>query len=202
MILEHRGKRPTIHDSAYVAPTAVICGDVTIGEHSRVLFGAIIVAEGGPVAIGSYDIIMEQAVIRGTPRHPARVGSHVFVGPHGHLTGCAVDDDVFLATGVTILNGAHVGSAAQVRNNGVVHVEARLLPGAVVPIGWIAVGDPAQIIPPQEHDRIWSGQEESFPLTVFGLERAPARASPMPMITQRYARVLGEHRADQILDAG
>lgn len=202
MILEHHGKRPTIHDSAYVAPTAVVCGDVTIGEHSRVLFGAIIVAEGGPVAIGSYDIIMEQAVIRGTPRHPARVGNHVFVGPHGHLTGCAVDDDVFLATGVTILNGAHVGGAAQVRNNGVVHVEARLLPGAIVPIGWIAVGDPAQIIPPQEHDRIWSGQEVSFPLTVFGLERAPARESPMPMITGRYARVLGEHRADRILDDG
>lgn len=199
MILEHRGKRPTIHDSAYVAPTAVVCGDVTIGEHSRVLFGAIIVAEGGPVAIGSYVIVMEHAVIRGTPRHPARVGRHVFVGPHGHLTGCTVDDEVFLATGVTILNGAHVGSRAQVRNNGVVHVGAGLLQDAIVPIGWIAVGDPAQIIPPQEHDRIWSGQDETFPLTVFGLERAPARDSVMPRITERYARVLGEHQADRVL---
>jgi carbonic anhydrase/acetyltransferase-like protein (isoleucine patch superfamily) len=199
MILEHRGKRPTIHDSAYVAPTAVVCGDVTIGEHSRVQFGAIIVAEGGPVTIGSYVIVMENAVIRGTPRHPARVGNHVFVGPHGHLTGCAVDDDVFLATGVAILNGAHVGRRAQVRNNGVVHVGAHLLPGAIVPIGWIAVSDPAQIIPPQEHERIWSGEQDTFPLTVFGLERAPARESVMPQITQRYARVLGEHQADRVL---
>ena len=202
MILEHRGKRPTIHESAYVAPTAVVCGDVTIGEHSRVLFGAIIVAEGGPVALGSYDIIMEHAVIRGTPRNPARVGSHVFVGPHGHLTGCSVDDDVFLATGVAVLNGARVGRNAQVRNNGVVHFEARLVPGAIVPIGWIAVGDPAHIFPPHEHDRIWSAQAESFPLTVFGLERAPARESVMPQITTRYARALGEHQADRILDAG
>ncbi len=199
MILEHLGKRPAIHDSAYVAPTAVVCGDVTIGEHSRVLFGAVIVAEGGPVAIGSHVIVMEHAVIRGTPRHPARVGRHVFVGPHGHLTGCTVDDEVFLATGVTILNGAHVGSRAQVRNNGVVHVGARLLHDAIVPIGWIAVGDPAQIIPPQEHDRIWSGQDEAFPLTVFGLERAPARESVMPRITERYARVLAEHQADRVL---
>lgn len=199
MILEHRGKRPTIHDSAYVAPTAVVCGDVTIGEHSRVLFGAVIVAEGGPVTIGSYVIVMEQAVIRGTPRHPARVGNHVFVGPHGHLTGCTVDDDVFLATGVAILNGARVGGRAQVRNNGVVHVGAHLLPGAIVPIGWIAVSDPAQIIPPQELERIWSGEQDTFPLTVFGLERAPARESVMPQITQRYARVLGEHQADRVL---
>ena len=202
MILEHQGKRPTIHESAYVAPTAVVCGDVTIGEHSRVLFGAVIVAEGGPVAIGSYVIVMEHAVVRGTPRHPARVGNHVFVGPHSHLTGCRVGDDVFMATGVAVLNGAHVGNCAQVRNNGVVHVEARLLAGAVVPIGWIAVGDPAQIIPPQEHDRIWSAQADSFPLTVFGLERAPARESVMPMITQRYARVLAAHQADRILETG
>jgi len=53
MLIEHRGIQPRIHESAYIAPTAVICGDVTIGENSRVLFGAVIVAEGGPVVIGN-----------------------------------------------------------------------------------------------------------------------------------------------------
>jgi carbonic anhydrase/acetyltransferase-like protein (isoleucine patch superfamily) len=95
MLLEHQGKRPRIHESAYIAPTAVICGDVTIGEDSRVLFGAVIVAEGGPVEIGAQCIIMEQAVVRGTPRYPARLGDHVLVGPHAHLTGCTVEDNVF-----------------------------------------------------------------------------------------------------------
>jgi len=50
MLLEHRGKRPSIHDSAYVAPTAVVCGDVSIGEASRILFGAVI--RGGRRARG------------------------------------------------------------------------------------------------------------------------------------------------------
>ena len=49
MRVEHRGKRPQIHESAYVAPNAVICGDVTLGPSSRVLFGAVLAAEGGPV---------------------------------------------------------------------------------------------------------------------------------------------------------
>ena len=202
MLLEHREKRPTVDPTAYVAPTAVVCGDVTIGEHSRILFGAIIAAEGGPVTIGSYCIVMENAVIRGTPRHPARLGNHILVGPHAHLTGCTVEDDVFLATGTAVFNGARIGRRAEVRINGVVHVQANLLPSAIVPIGWIAVGDPAQIVPPQEHDRIWSAQgPATFPLTVFGLERAPARESIMPELTRRYARALGEHRQDRLVEA-
>lgn len=200
MLLEHRGKAPKIDESAYIAPTAVVCGDVTIGKDSRVLFGAVLVAEGGPVEIGASCIIMEQAVIRGTPRHPTRLGDHVLVGPHAHLTGCTVEDKAFLATGTAVFNGARIGAQAEVRINGVVHVQARLLPNAVVPIGWIAVGDPAQILPPQEHDRIWSVQgPANFPLTVFGLERAPARESIMPEVTRRYARALGLHMEDRVL---
>jgi hypothetical protein len=48
MLLEHQGKRPRIYEAAYFAPTATLCGDVTIGVESRVLFGAVLVAEGGP----------------------------------------------------------------------------------------------------------------------------------------------------------
>jgi carbonic anhydrase/acetyltransferase-like protein (isoleucine patch superfamily) len=203
MLLEHREKRPIIHESAYVAPSAVICGDVTIGENSRVLFGAVIVAEGGPVEIGAHCIIMENAVIRGTPRHPTRIGDHVLVGPRAYLTGCTVEDSVFLATGATIFNGARIGTRAEVRINGVVHLKTTLPPDALVPIGWIAIGTPAEILPPQDHERIWAIQEPlDFPRTVFGLERAPAGETIMPELTHRYATALGRHEEDQILDAG
>ncbi len=86
MLLEHREKSPRIHESAYIAPTATICGDVTIGEHSCVLAGAVLVAEGGPVEIGAWSIIMENVVVRGTGRHPRRLRSHVLVGPRAYLT--------------------------------------------------------------------------------------------------------------------
>jgi carbonic anhydrase/acetyltransferase-like protein (isoleucine patch superfamily) len=201
MIIEHLGKRPQIHESVYVAPTAVICGDVTIGENSQVLFGAVLVAEGGPVMIGTHTIVMENAVVRGTSRHPTRLGDHVLVGPRAYLTGCTVDDHAFLATGATVFNGARIGARAEVRINGVVHLKTALPPDAVVPIGWVAVGDPAEILASKEHERIWAIQEPlDFPRTVFGLERPAPGETIMPELTRRYGRALGRHREDRILD--
>lgn len=201
MMLEHRSKIPRIHESAYIAPNAVICGDVSIGENSQVLFGAVIVAEGGAVEIGAHCVIMENAVIRGAPRFPTRLGSHILLGPRAYLTGCTVEDDVFLATGSTIFNGAHIGTRAEVRINGVVHLKSTLPPDSTVPIGWVAVGDPAQILPPNEHERIWEIQGPlNFPRTVFGLERARSGKTIMPEMTTRYTRALGEHREDRILE--
>ena len=201
MLIEHQGKRPQIDKSAYVAPNAVVCGDVVIGENSRVLFGAVLVAEGGPVVIGSQCVVMENAVIRGTARHPARLGDHVLVGPRAYLTGCTVEDDVFLATGSTVFNGAKLGQGTEVRINGIVHLKTVMPADTVVPIGWIAVGDPAEILPPNDHDRIWALQEPlNFPRTVFGLERAPAGETIMPELTRRYTKALGKHQGDGMLE--
>lgn len=203
MLLEHLGRRPRIHATAYVAPTATICGDVAIGPDSRVLFGAVLVAEGGPIEIGRSSIVMEHAVIRGTARHPVRIGDHVLVGPHAHLTGCTVEDSAFVATGAAVFNGARLGTRSEVRIHGVVHLRTVLPSDAVVPIGWVAVGDPAEILPPNAHERIWAIQKAlDFPRTVFGLERAPAGETIMPELTRRYARALGRHRDDRTLDAG
>ncbi len=202
MQIEHQGERPRVHESVYVAPNATICGDVTIGENCRILFGAVLVAEGGPVVIGSHCIIMENAVIRGTPRHPIHLGNHVLVGPRAYLSGCTVEDSAFLATGATVFNGARIGTRAEVRINGVVHLKTILPADTTVPIGWIAVGDPAKVLPPDKHDRIWAIQEPlDFPRTMFGLERAPAGETIMPELTRRYATFLGRHRNDRILDA-
>jgi len=201
VLLEHRGKTPHIDSSAYIAPTATICGDVSIGKNSRILFGATIVAEGGPVEIGANCIIMENAVIRGTPGFPARLGNAILVGPHAYLTGYVVEDSVFLATGTTVFNGAYIGTKAEVRINGVVHIKTKLPSGSTVPIGWVAVGDPAQLFPPNEHDHIWAIQEPlNFLLTVFGLERAPDGETIMPEMTTRYAHALGRHFEDRLLN--
>ncbi len=189
MLLEHRGRRPNVHHTAYVAPNAVLCGDVTVGEGSRVMFGVVLTAEGGPVEIGENCIVMENAVVRGTRRHPAKLGDNVVVG-------CLVGDNAFLATGATVFNGASIGDGAEVRVNGTVHLRTILPAEAVVPIGWAAVGEPAEVLPPGEHGRIWALQEPlDFPGTVFGVERGPARTM-MPELAGRYAAVLGAHRED------
>ncbi|HEX9235636.1 MAG TPA: gamma carbonic anhydrase family protein [Actinomycetota bacterium] len=201
MLIEHRGERPSIHPSAWVAPTAVLCGDVTVGAGSRVLFGAVLAAEGGPVQIGRRCVVMENAVLRGSRRHPVRVGDHVLIGPRAYLTGCTIEDRVFLATGATVFNGAVVERGAEVRVNGVVHIRSRVGRAWSVPIGWVAVGDPAEILPPSDHDRIWAVQKPlDFPGEVFGVERGSDPAALNEAITERYARALGRHADDVILD--
>jgi len=200
IIIEHQGLRPRVHESAYIAPTAVLCGDVAVGANTSVLFGAVLTAEGGPVELGDECVVMENAVLRGTQRHPLRVGSHVLIGPNAHLSGCTVEDNVFVATGVTVLNGARLGAGSEVRIHGVVQINSVLPPHAVVPIGWIAVGDPAQVLAPNEHEHIWAVQRElHFPRTVFGLERVPEGESIMPELTRRYTRALLRHNQDQRL---
>jgi carbonic anhydrase/acetyltransferase-like protein (isoleucine patch superfamily) len=197
VLVEHRGERPKVHPTAYVAPNALLSGDVTIGEDSRVLFGAVITADGGPVVIGSRCVIMETAVLRGTPKHPCRIGDHVLIGPRAYLSGCTVEDECFLATGSTVFNGAVLRRGAEVKINGVVHVNTVLPADASVPIGWIAVGDPAQMFPPQDDADIWALQERlDFPQTVFSVAREDFR---MPEVMSRYARALGRHREDRIL---
>ena len=197
VIIEHGGKTPEIADSAYVAPTAVVRGNVRIGSGSVVLFGAVVCAEGGPVDIGSDCVIMENAVVRGTPKNPVVLGNQVLVGPHAHLSGCHVGDNSFLATGSTVFNGAVIEENVEVRINGVVHVNTRLTQGSVVPIGWVAVGDPAESHPPSEHDRIWEVQRElDFPGTVWGVDRVVSKGER----TKRYAKALARHKDDQIIE--
>jgi carbonic anhydrase/acetyltransferase-like protein (isoleucine patch superfamily) len=71
---------------------------------------------------GAECIVMENAVIRGAPKHRIRIGDHALVGPRAYLTGCNIEDNVFLAAGSTVFNVALIGEGAEVRVNGVVHV--------------------------------------------------------------------------------
>jgi len=200
MRIEHCGKRPRIHPTAWVAPSAVLSGEVTLGPHTRVLHGAVLTAEGGPVTLGEHCIVMETAVLRGSKRHPLRIGNHVLIGPRAYLSGASVEDCAFIATGAAIFNGAVIGKGAEVRINATVHVNSHLAADATVPIGWIAVGQPARLFPPSEHEELWPIQRAlDFPGTVFGLERPPPGSSLMPELTRRYAKALLAHKDDRTL---
>jgi gamma-carbonic anhydrase len=201
--IEHDGRRPEIAESAYVAPTAVVSGEVTVGPDCRILFGAVLTADGGPVRLGERCIVMENAVIRGREGHPASLGDHVIVGPHAHLNGADVEDDVFLATGASVFPGARIGTRSEVRIGAVVHVNSALPADSMVPLGWVAVGDPAQAFPPEAHEEIWAIQRDlDFPGTVFGLERPEEGSlqSLHPEITRRYAELFGRHAGDRVLE--
>ena len=197
MIQSFHDREPQIDDGTYVSPSAVIRGDVTIAKGAAVLAGAVLTAEGGRVEVGADCVVMEHAVLRGTPRHPLVLGERVLVGPRCHLSGCRIEDDCFVATGATVFNGAHLQRGTEVRVNSVVHVNSRLPASSVVPIGWVAVGDPAEILPPAAHEEIWAVQRTlDFPGTVFEVDREVPRGER----TRRYARALQRQNEDRVVD--
>jgi gamma-carbonic anhydrase len=196
MILTHRGERPVIPVSAYVAPSAVLCGAVTLGERARVLHGAVLTAEDGEIWIGDDVVIMEKALVRGRSRHPVSVGNAVLIGPHVHLNGATVEDEVFIATGASLFPGSVASRGSELRINSVLHVNSRLMPETTLPIGWIAAGNPAQLFSPDQHEELWQVQAElDFPGTVYGVPRD----TPLRTIMAKQIEFYGAHRDDQVI---
>jgi carbonic anhydrase/acetyltransferase-like protein (isoleucine patch superfamily) len=200
MEIRHLESTPSVDPEAYVAPTAVLSGQVRVGPGSCVLHGAVLSADGGPVDIGANCVIMEHAVLRGTPRHRLTIGDHMLAGPHCYLTGCTVGDEVFIATGAMVFNGAQMGQASSVALGGAVHIGCVVPPQTRIPIGWVAVGDPARLYPPGEAENIRAGLEEAggFLPLVFGTDPAAGRGQQMRTAMRRYASFLSRsHNGDE-----
>ncbi|MBC9713559.1 gamma carbonic anhydrase family protein [Streptomyces sp. TRM66268-LWL] len=197
MLIEHRGRRPFVPESAYVAPSATLCGAVTLGEGARVLHGAVLTAEDGEVRIGKNAVVMEQALVRGRAGHPAVIGDAVLIGPHAHINGATIEDEVFVATGASVFPGAVAGTRSELRINCVLHANSVLPPDAVVPIGWIAAGAPAQLFSPERHEELQPVQMDlDFPRTVYGVERG----TPLRTIMARQSAYYGAHLTDRVIE--
>ncbi len=109
MIVASGGKRPHIDDGAYVAPTAVISGDVSVAAGCAVLHGAVIAAEGAAIELGESCVVMEHAVIRATAK-AVRIGECSVLSPHAYVV------DVSLAADSHVPAGATQGENPKARN--------------------------------------------------------------------------------------
>jgi carbonic anhydrase/acetyltransferase-like protein (isoleucine patch superfamily) len=205
MTIRHRGFAPSVHPEAYVAPTAVLSGQVSVGAGSCIMHGAVLAAEGGPVRVGVGCVIMENAVLRGTVPHPLLIGDRVLAGPHTQLTGCTLADEAFIAAGAMVGNGAYLGRAASVAPGAVVHLGAVVAPQARIPAGWVAVGDPARAYPPGQAEAIRAALAEagwSFLPFIFGIDDAGGRRDQLRTALARYTAAMAcHHRQEQILPA-
>ncbi len=95
----------------------------------------------------------------------------MLVGPHTHLNGTTIEGEVLIATGASLFPGSRAGGS-ELRVNSVLHVNTALDPGTVVPIGWVAAGQPAELFSPDRHEELWAVQEPlDFPGTVYGVPR-------------------------------
>jgi carbonic anhydrase/acetyltransferase-like protein (isoleucine patch superfamily) len=132
-------QQPTIDDSAFIHPDAVIIGSVTIGPRSSVWPCAVLRGDDGEIRIGAGSSVQDCSVLHTTPEDPTVVGDDCVIGHIVHLEACTIEDRAQVSNGAIVLHRALVRSGAIVAANAVV------LNDTEVPAGALAVGAPATI---------------------------------------------------------
>ncbi len=139
MIIPLDGATPSVDGSAWLAPTAVLIGDVALGERASVWYGAVLRTEGEPIRVGPGSNVQDGCVIHVDTGFPATLGSGVSVGHGAVLHGCTVEDDVLVGMGATVLNGARIGTGSMIAAG------ALVLEGAQIPPGSLVAGVPGKV---------------------------------------------------------
>ncbi len=144
MIIEYLGRTPKIHSSAFVAPTAVLIGDVEIGAESSIWFGAVLRGDNGPIRIGARTSIQDNAVVHVSEHGETRVDDDVTVGHCAVMEDCHIKRHALIGSNAVILGGASVGEGSLIAAGSVVGE------GITIPDGVLAAGAPARVKKPIE----------------------------------------------------
>lgn len=139
MIYEYKGMRPRLGKDVFIAPGAVVLGDVEIGDGSNLWFHTIARGDVHHIRIGKHANIQDLCMLHVTGgRFPLTIGDRVIVGHRVVLHGCTIHDDVLIGIGALVLDGAVVEPGA------IVGAGAVVTPGTVIPANRLAVGIPAR----------------------------------------------------------
>ena len=131
---------PKIDDAAFVAPTAVVVGAVTMRSRSSIWYSAVARADMEVIEIGEDSNVQDGCTLHSDPGFPLVVGRGVTVGHRVVLHGARIDDDVLVGMGSVVMNGAHIGSGSIVAAGAVVTQGKEFPPGSVI------AGIPARVV--------------------------------------------------------
>lgn len=131
---------PKIDDDAFVAPTAVVVGAVTMGPRASIWYGAVARADTETIEIGADSNIQDGCTLHSDAGFPLVVGERVSVGHRVVLHGARIDDDVLVGMGSIVMNGARIGSGSIVAAGAVVTQGKEFPPGSVI------AGVPAKVV--------------------------------------------------------
>lgn len=129
-----------IHPTAYIAPTAVLIGDVTIGPEASVWYGAVLRGDSAPIIIGMRTNVQDGCIVHVDPSAGVTIGEGVTLG-HGAIVHAAtVGNNVLVGMRATVLDGAVIGDDC------IIGAGAVVTPGMVVPAGSLVVGVPGKVV--------------------------------------------------------
>ena len=149
-------KTPDIHPSAFVAPGAVVRGEVHLAENSSVFYNAVLRGDRAPISIGEGTNIQDNCVVHVEYDLPVTVGKNVTVGHGAILHGCTVGDETLIGMGAIVLNGARIGSHC------LIGAGALVTQSTVIPDGMMALGSPARVKSPLTPEAIASLHETAL----------------------------------------
>ena len=133
-------QQPQIDDSAWVADSAQVIGNVELAEEVSVWFGAILRGDQlEPIRVGPRSNLQDACVLHSDPGKPLTLGAGVTVGHQAMLHGCTVGDNTLIGIGAVVLNGAKIGA------NCLVGAGALVTEGKEFPDGSLIVGSPAVV---------------------------------------------------------
>jgi len=138
-VIEYEGKTPVVADDAFVAPTAVLIGDVTVEAGASIWFGAVLRGDNSAIVIGAGSNVQDNCVIHCAEDLPTIVGTNVTVGHMAMLEGCVIGDGSLIGMGAIVLQRASVGAGSLVAAGAVVGE------GVEIPGGVLAAGIPARV---------------------------------------------------------
>lgn len=143
--------RPELVDpSAFLAPGAVVLGDVTIGKEASVWYGAVIRGDCEAIKIGEQTNVQDGCILHADPGFPCTLGNRVTLGHAAIVHGATVEDDVLIGMKAVVMNGAKIGRGS------IVAVGAIVTEGTEIPPGSVVMGQPAKVKrPAEERDRAY-----------------------------------------------
>ncbi len=140
MIIEYKGHRPKISPKAFIAPTAVLIGDVTVGDDASIWFGAVLRSDQNenPIVVGARTSIQDNCVIH-SGEAPTIIEEDVTVGHAAVMEGCVIRRAAIIGMNVTVLDNAEIGEEALIAAGSVV------VPHTKIPPRVLAAGSPAKV---------------------------------------------------------
>ena len=132
-------KQPKFGPGVYLAKTAVVIGDVTLGAHSSVWYGAVLRGDINRIAVGHHTNIQDNAVLHLADDFPCLVGNWVTIGHGAIVHACTLGDEVLVGMGAVILDGAVIGKQS------IIGAKALVTQGMKIPPGSLVLGAPAKI---------------------------------------------------------
>ncbi|MDP9017508.1 MAG: gamma carbonic anhydrase family protein [Candidatus Eremiobacteraeota bacterium] len=139
MFIEYRGKTPKVHPSAFIAPTAVLIGDVEIGAESSIWFGTVLRGDNGPIRIGARTSIQDNSVVHVSEHGQTIIGDDVTVGHCAVMEDCNVGNFALIGSNAVLLNGSIIGERSLIAAGSVVGERAD------IPASVVAAGSPAKV---------------------------------------------------------